>query len=950
MLRVMTEPATSRKHEGLDRSGPKGHSGTMSGTGTTIGATQPDWTGALARARAHAPFLADALDKLPDLADLLAAGNCDAALATARAAGRCEPEAGAALRRERLALALTLGVADLAGALPLSAVMRELSAFADRALDTAIRDAIAQRTPDAEFAGFCAIALGKQGAEELNYSSDIDPILLYDPATLPFRPREEAGEAAQRIARAVVQTLTARTELGYVFRVDLRLRPASEVSPLAIPLGGAISHYESSALAWERAAYIRSRACAGDLAMGQAFLDTIRPFVWRRSLDFGAIAEIAALTARIRVHYAAGQQVGPGFDLKRGRGGIREVEFFAQVHQLIHGGRDPSLRLRGTRPALDALASAGIIAPEDARVLGESYDRLRTIEHRLQMVNDQQTHALPANPAALDNVARLDGHPGFEGLADGAALVAEVAAISDAVGARYDALLATVGPKSNVPRATPSPAAPPLPQQLAALGFTDTETLAARIEGWTSGSTRALRSAEARTAFANVRPALLAALAEAPDPMRALLRWEQVLAQLPSAINVFRLLEARPGLLAVMVKVLSHAPVLADELARRADLIDILIDRTAFDLPGSVDQIAAGLARGEAGDDYQRLLDRVRLRVGEMRFALGAQLIEGGRDPLDVAAALARAAEAAIAVLAGATTREFERVHGRVPDSRMAILGLGRLGGGALTHASDLDLVFLFSGDFTAESTGPKPLGGTLYHNRLAQRVIAALSVPTAAGALYAVDVRLRPSGAQGPLAISFDSFARYQHEQAWTWEHMALMRARPVFGAAEDRAALAQITASVAASPRDSAKLCADALKMRGDIAQHKPPKGPLDVKLLRGGLVDVEFIVHVLQLRERVGLKPDLRAAIAELAAAGRVGPDLGAAHDLLTRLLVTVRLMAPDGTYPPPASQPIVARLCGQRDWAALVAALRTVRETVAAQWAATFGETIALEEPA
>ena len=934
----------------LDRLPASGHSRAMSSTETANRADQADWTGALARARAHAPFLADALDKLPELAGLLAAGSLDAALAMAHCAGDGEPDVGVALRRERLALALALGIGDLAGAVPLGLVMRELSAFADRALDTAIRDAVAQRTPDAEFRGFAAIALGKQGAEELNYSSDIDPILLYDPQSLPHRAREEAGEAAQRIARSVVQTLTARTEHGYVFRVDLRLRPASEVSPLAIALPGAISHYESSALAWERAAYIRARAAAGDLTMGQAFLDTIRPFVWRRSLDFGAIAEIAALTARIRVHYATGQQVGPGFDVKRGRGGIREVEFFAQVHQLIHGGRDPSLRLRGTRPALDALAQAGIIDAEDASVLGASYDRLRTIEHRLQMVSDQQTHALPANAAALDNVARLDGHPGFEGLADGAALVAEVAAISDAVGARYDALLATVGPKSNGPRPAPSPAAVPLRDQLAALGFADTEALAARIDGWASGSIRALRGPEARTAFDAVRPALLAALAEAPDPMRALLRWEQVLAQLPSAINVFRLLEARPGLLAVMVRVLSHAPVLADELARRADLVDILIDRTAFDLPGSVDEIAAGLARGEAGDDYQRLLDRVRLRVGEMRFALGAQLIEGERDPLDVAAALARVAEAAIMVLGDAATREFEMVHGQVPGSRMAIVGLGRLGGGALTHASDLDLVFLFSGDFMAESVGAKPLGGTLYYNRLAQRVIAALSVPTAAGALYEIDVRLRPSGAQGPLAVSFDSFARYQREQAWTWEHMALMRARPVFGEPGDRAGLADIIASVAAQPRGSATLCADALKMRGDIAQHKPPRGPLDVKLLRGGLVDVEFIVHVLQLRERTALTPDLRMAIAGLAAAGLVEAELGSAHDLLTRLLVTVRLMAPDGGYPPPASQPIVARLCGQEDWKSLLGALKAARETVAAQWAATFGETIALEQPA
>ena len=723
-------------------------------------------------------------------------------------------------------------------------------------------------------------------------------------------------------------------------RTDLGSRAQAQIDAEHIAFGGALGQRldDLARIALGRLARLLARAAAGDLALGQAFLDAIRPFVWRRSLDFGAIAEIAALTVRIRMHYAGGQAVGPGFDLKRGRGGIREVEFFAQVHQLIHGGRNPSLRLRGTRAALDALAAAGIIALEDARVLGESYDRLRTIEHRLQMVADQQTHALPADAAALDNVAWLDG------LADGGALVAEVASISEAVGARYDALLQTVTPKG----AVALPAARPLAADLAALGFADPAPLAERIAGWTGGGIRALRGGEARAAFAHIRPALLAALARAPDPMRALLRWEQLLAGLPSAINVFRLLEARPALLDTVVKVLAHAPALADELARRADLIDILIDRSAFDLPGSVAEIAASLARGEPDDDYQRLLDRVRRRVGDLRFALGVQLVEGGRDPLEVAVALARVAEAAITVLANAATREFVAVHGEVPGSRMAILGLGRLGGGALTHASDLDLVFLFSGDFMAESDGRRPLGATLYHNRLAQRVIAALSVPTAAGALYEVDVRLRPSGAQGPLAVSFDSFAAYQRGQAWTWEHMALMRARPVHGADEDRAALEAIVASVAASPRDAATLTADALKMRGDIAQHKPPKGPLDVKLLRGGLVDLEFVVHVLQLRERIALTPDLRAAIAALARAGLVSEGFGAAHDLLTRLLVTVRLMAPDTGYPPPASQRHVAQLCGQEDWASLLGAVKAARACVAAQWATTFGEAIAKED--
>jgi glutamate-ammonia-ligase adenylyltransferase len=909
----------------------------MTGTSQTA-----DWAHALHRARTEAPFLARGLDRLPDLEGLLRAGRIEDALAAAHQAGSGEPDTGIALRRQRLALAVALAIGDLAGALPLAWVMNELSAFADCALDAAIIAAMRRRVPDAEPQGFSAIALGKHGAGELNYSSDIDPILLYDPDLLPRRERDDPAEAAQRIARTVVELLSTVTSEGYVFRVDLRLRPAAEVTPLALPFVAAITHYESSALAWERAAYIRARPAAGDVIAGQVFLDAIRPFVWRRSLDFGAIAEIGRLTTRIRDHYAGGQAVGPGYDLKRGRGGIREVEFFAQTHQLIHGGRNPALRLRGTRAALDALAEAGIVTTDDALLLGDSYDRLRTLEHRLQMIADQQTHSLPTDPAQLDAVARL------EGLRSGAALVEELARISEAVGSRFDNLIATYAPSGAVPVT-----ARPLEQELQALGFADPGTLATRIESWENGQYRALRSAEARAAFARLRGTLLGALAAAPDPERALLRWEGLLAGLPSAINIFQLLEARPALLGVVMRVLAHAPTLADELARRSDLLDTLIDRSAFDLPGSVESLAAEFRRCEAGDDYQCLLDAVRRKVGEWRFALGVQLIESQasetwRDPLDVAAALSRIAEAAILVLTEAARGEFVRAHGQIAGSELVILGLGRLGGAALTHASDLDIVFLFSGDHTGESDGARPLGSTLYYNRLAQRVIAALSAPTAAGALYEVDVRLRPSGAQGPLAVSLESFARYQREDAWTWEHMALCRARPLFGRAEDCAALSAIIDDVLHRPRDGEKLRADVHAMRVEMAQHKPPAGPLDVKLARGGLVDLEFLVHYLQLRERTALDPDLGCAVDALISAGLLPAPLRAAHDLLARLLIVVRLVAPDGRYPPEASRAIVAKSCGLADWPGLLTAVLAARRDIAACWHTVFDEELEIHE--
>ncbi|MBC2670325.1 bifunctional [glutamine synthetase] adenylyltransferase/[glutamine synthetase]-adenylyl-L-tyrosine phosphorylase [Novosphingobium piscinae] len=904
-------------------------------------APAPDWGGALARAAAHAPFLAGLIARQPALVERLAAGAGDEALALARSAGAGAPDIGTALRRERRALALVLAIGDLAGAFPLARVTAELSAFADRALDAAIREALQQRVPEAEPAGFIALALGKHGAEELNYSSDIDPILLFDPERMPRLAREEPGEAAARYARRVVQTLARIDAEGYVFRVDLRLRPASEVSPPALSLDAALTHYESSALAWERAAFIRARACAGDIPAGQAFLAAIRPFVWRKSLDFGAIAEIGRLTARIREAKEGPLRPGPGFNLKTGRGGIREVEFFAQTHQLIHGGRNPALRLRGVRATLDALAAAGLIHPENARVLGDSYDRLRTLEHRLQMVLDQQTHALPTDPAALDNVARLDGLP------DGAALVAELTAITEAVGSRYDTLIAAHGNPSGASMVVPAQgsaeaggAARSLVEQLAALGFDDAAGLAERVEGWKGGRVRALRSEAARAAFDAIQPALLAALARSPEPVRAFNRWEQLLTRLPSALNLFHLLEARPALLELLAKVLSLAPPLADALAARPDLLDPLIDASAFDLPGGVAELVAEFSAGEADDDYERLLDRVRRRVGERRFTLGVQLIEGATDPLALAAANARVAEAALRVLADAATAEFEAAHGKVPGGELVVLGLGRFGGGALTHASDLDLIYLFTGDFAVESDGPRPLGASLYFNRLATRISAALSVPTAAGALYEVDTRLRPSGTQGPLAASLDSFARYQHEQAWTWEHMALCRARPVYGSPAAQAALAAIVGEVLLIPRDRAKLRSDVLEMRARMAAHKPPQGPLDAKLLRGGLVDLEFIVHFLQLATGQGLSPALPQALRGLAGVGLVPERLALAHDRLTRLLVAARLLAPKADEHRAGPRSALAAATGYANWDSVTAGLVEARTIVAEAWRQVF----------
>jgi len=884
---------------------------------------------AIERAKANSPFLAGLIERNADLMLAIESGDFDAALANSLA--RSADTVGTALRQQRQGVALVTAIADLAGVWDLTRVTRILSDFADHALDQAIAAAIEERVPGAPNQGFAVIALGKHGGRELNYSSDIDPIFLFDPNTLPHRERDDVAEAAVRYGRRVIELLSKMDEHGYVFRVDMRLRPSPEVSPIVLPVEAAISYYESSALAWEQAAFIRSRVSSGDRALGDYFLNAIQPFIWRKSLDFGQLKNITAMTAQIRDHYAKGQKLGLGFDLKRGHGGIRECEFFAQAHQLIHGGRDPGLRIPDTRNALAALAKAGPISPQEAATLSSAYEQLRTFEHRLQMHSDRQTHEIPSNRETADAVARLHG------MTDANAIIEAIRPITTSVAAIYDRMVDAGG--SDGPRMADEGL--PLEEQLTDLGYTDPTSVMQRMTRWRSGNIRAIRSASARDAFEAVLPAIMNALAGSPDPERAIARFDNMIEAMPSAINVFRLLEARPGLLQLVADILSYAPTLADDLGRQSRYLDALIDTSAMDLPGNVAELMAALQRRIGDADYQSTLDIVRDHVGEKRFALGVQLIEGRNDALDIARAYAHLAEAALQTLTAATVAEFEKAHGKVHGGELVILALGRLGGEALTHASDLDLILLFTGDFQSESDGARPLGATQYFNRLAQRVIAAMSVPTASGALYEVDTRLRPSGADGLLCASVKSFAQYQRENAWTWEHMALTRARTIYGSVAARAGVDKIIADVLNTPREPAKLRADVADMRKDMAAHKPPKGPLDVKLLPGGLVDMEFIVHTLQLAKNEALFPHLGKAIQALTEAGHLPPEFAQADALLSRLLVMVRLIAPDCDTPPEAAQVLIAKSLGYLDWDSLVNAIRDYRGVVTDQWQALFG---------
>ncbi|HEU0309979.1 MAG TPA: bifunctional [glutamine synthetase] adenylyltransferase/[glutamine synthetase]-adenylyl-L-tyrosine phosphorylase [Sphingomicrobium sp.] len=882
---------------------------------------------AVERAGVHAPFLRAAIAAFPDIAGRFVEEGSQAAVD--RALSLAGESVGQRLRRRRHALALATALADLSGEQPLEWVTSTLSDFADAAMDEALRAAMLERVPDVEPRGLAVLALGKLGSRELNYSSDVDLVLLFDPRTLPRRPRDEPGEAAVRYGRRFIELLQQRTHDGYVARVDMRLRPSPEVTPIVLPADAAISYYESSALPWERAAFIRARAAAGDLGLGRSFLDEIGPFIWRRALDFGAIQEIRDISLRIRDHYAQGQAFGPGFDLKRGRGGIREAEFFTQVQQLVHGGREPELRAPATLDALEALAGAGRLEADVATAIADAYRALRTAEHRVQMIDDRQEHRLPADRESLEAVAGLDGH------GDAESFLASLAPHVEAVGQQFDGLVSDREERlSNDPDI--------LRSELEGMGFAEVDEAQRRIADWRSGRARSLRSPPARAAFEAMLPTLMRAVAAGPDPIRALNRFGDIIDKLSSGVNLYRLLGARPKLADLLALILAHAEPLAEQLGRRPTLLDGLIDESSFAPPPNAVTLAERFVEVAGNEPFDIALDRLRRMVGERRFALGVQLLAAHRDPIVVAEGYSDLAEAAIAALTKLVSREFARTHGKVPGGELVILGLGRLGGRALTHASDLDLIYLFDAPQGAQSDGAKPLPATDYYNRLASRIGAALGTPTAAGPLYDVDTRLRPQGAQGMLAVSFAAFEEYQRNEAWTWEHMALCRARPLAGSEEARAKVCELVNSILTGAADPAKVRADAVAMRDEMARHKPPAGPLDIKLGPGGLVDLEFAVHTLQLTTYVGLDPRLEVALAALVEQGLI--DEGADPDLrlLSRMLVVLRLVGSKGMEPAEESRELVATLCGHEDWPSLLAAVDAARQRIAARWQAVKGD--------
>jgi [glutamine synthetase] adenylyltransferase / [glutamine synthetase]-adenylyl-L-tyrosine phosphorylase len=896
----------------------------------------------------NSPFLTQCCLNEPDLLRRLLQQGPEATFADVEgrlnrdlAAGPDRAGAMRALRVARRRVALLIATADIAGWWPLERVTGALSRFAEIVLAAAVRHLLSAAAAAGEFAaahpdapeqasGLIILGMGKLGARELNYSSDVDLIVLYDAERAPYRGRSNVGYFFIRLTQELVRMMQERTADGYVFRTDLRLRPDPGSTPSAISTMAALAYYESAGQNWERAALIKARAVAGDLVAGASFLTELKPFLWRRHLDFAAIRDIHSIKRQINAHRGGGRIAVAGHNVKLGRGGIREIEFFVQTQQLIWGGRLPALRIAGTCEGLEALARAGRIGAEAARELADAYRFLRRVEHRLQMIDDAQTHTLPADPAGLAHLATFLGFASVESFTS--ELLRHLATVESRYAALFEEAPSLAGPGNLV--FTGSEDDPETLKTLAGLGFADPPGIAALIRGWHHGRYRATRSQRARELLTELVPSLLRAFGASANPDTALLRFDQFLARLPAGVQLFSLLYNNASLLELMAEIMAAGPRLADLLARRPGLLDGVLGRGFFDpLPGR-EQLAGELERLlEGAGDYQEALDVARRWVGDRKFQVGVQLLRSRLDGEAAGFAFADIAEVAIAALLPRVTAEFAAAHGVVPGGGLVVLGLGKLGSREMTVTSDLDLILVYDvPDHVETSDGQRPLAVSTYYSRLCQRLINALTAMTPEGNLYEVDMRLRPSGTKGPVASSLAAFRRYHRELAWTWEHMALTRARLVAGPIDLGATITASIAEVLMRPRDGRSLAVEVADMRRRMAeQHRNPLA-WDVKHRRGGLVDIEFTAQYLQLREaarhptvlRQNTAASLAAAVEVGALDGTAATELGAAlrlwHNVQELLKLTITEPF-DEAAATPALKTLLARCAGAVDFAAL-----------------------------
>ena len=775
-------------------------------------------------------------------------------------ASPAESEVMTRLRVAKRRAAFLIALADLARIFDARTTTLWLSRLAEAAISAAIDHLLLSAhegrkltLPDPAApsvgSGLIVLGMGKLGAEELNYSSDIDLVIFFDEEAGIVPDPDDAIEIFPRLMRRLVRILQERTADGYVFRTDLRLRPDPGSTPLAMPVDAAMIYYEGRGQNWERAAFIKARPVAGDRETGEAFIRNLVPFVFRKYLDYAAIADIHSIKRQIHAHKGHGAIAVKGHNVKLGRGGIREIEFFVQTQQLIAGGRAPVLRCRATETALDELAKARWIDADTSDELTEAYWFLRDVEHRIQMVRDEQTHLLPESEGELKRIAFMMGFTDTPSFAE------RLVSVLKTVERRYAQLFeqeARLSTETGNLVFTGQGDDPDTLNTLEKLGFERPSDISRVIRTWHYGRYRATQSVEARERLTELVPELLRVFGESKRADEALLRFDNFIAGLPAGIQLFSLLGNNPGLLSLVVNIMSSAPRLAEIIAAKPHVFDGMLDPALMaELPTRdylSERLKAFLA---SAHHYEEILDRLRIFASEQRFLIGIRLLTGAINGEMAARVFTHLADLVVAAALEAVLREVASVHGTYPGGRVAVMGMGKLGSFELTAGSDLDIILLYDYDDAAgESDGVKPLDATRYFTRIAQRLISALSAPTAEGVLYDVDMRLRPSGNKGPVATRINAFAKYQREEAWTWEHMALTRARLVCGDETLVSEAERVIGEILSAKADQIRIAKDVAEMRALVEKEKPPASSWDLKLIPGGLIDVEFIAQYLRL----------------------------------------------------------------------------------------------------
>ncbi len=766
------------------------------------------------------------------------------------------------LRMVKRRAALTIALADIAGLWTEPRVVQAISELAELSISHCVKHLLrrAHETgtlilPDPENpedgSGYIVLGMGKLGARELNYSSDIDLIVFYDPEAISTAAPLKLQQNLARLTRDLIQLLSERTEDGYVFRTDLRLRPDPSATPLAMSVEAAETYYEGLGQNWERAAMIKARQVAGDESAGDRLLERLAPFVWRKNLDFATIQDIHAIKRQINAHRGGDTISVEGHNVKLGRGGIREVEFFAQTQQLIWGGKHPELRQIKTEDALRMFAKKGLITGGTATELIGAYWYLRKVEHRLQMIADQQTHELPPDEEGLRHVATFLGNKNVDEFRK--ILTGHLSTVEEHYAQLFEEhseIGRETAPGNLIFTGTDDD--PSTLQTLTQFGFEDARAVADIIRNWHRGRHRAMRTERARQILTDLAPQLLAAFGTSPDPDGALRRFNGFLSALPAGIQIFSLFRENPSLLDLVAEVMGSAPRLASHLGRRPGLLDYVLEPEFYGpLPDerSLEQEIRGVLA--AAPDYETCLDQSRIWTGDRMLQVGIHALRRLAPWNDISAAISDIAASVISALASQVHAEFSHQHGIIPGGQWMILGMGKLGGREMTPSSDLDLIVIYDHDAGAQaSDGKKSLNPGQYYSRLTQRLINALTAPTAEGNLFEVDMRLRPSGTTGPIASHIGAFTKYHDESSWTWEHMALVRARAISGNERLIRQVNQVIEKTLTRSRDPAHLLADVAGMRERIDTEHRTGSILEIKHFRGGIVDIEFIVQYLQL----------------------------------------------------------------------------------------------------